>query len=280
VRYGVHLGWHVGGGIAEPEFAVAALQAVEAMGFESVWVGEHAAIPVAPTTRFPGGSDFPYSRDVAIPSPLPWIAHAAAVTATVRLGTQVLVLPHYNPVLLAKEAATVDRLAGGRLLLGVGLGWWPEEAEAVGYPFGQRSARAEEAIAILRAVWTGESFRGVKVLPKPVQSGGVPILVGGTSRAAAQRAGRLGDGWFPYPSGPDALEPVLGAFRDAADRAGRDPRDIEITCPLFPGDGIERRIGAFAEFGVTRLVLPCARFADVGELCDHLSATMAALQIS
>jgi probable F420-dependent oxidoreductase len=295
MRLGVHLGWQVSSGTADPPFSDQALAMIEGLGFESVWVGDHAVIPLSRTTSYPGspGGEFPHPRDVDIPSPLVWIAYAAARTKTLKLGTQVLILPHYNPLLLAKEAGTIDRLSGGRLLLGVGLGWWPEEAEAVGYAFKDRLARMEECVAVLRAIWGGaQSYEGrwsrfsnVRHSPLPVQPGAIPILIGGTSAAAAKRAGRIGDGWFPYPRHPDDLLSLLPELRSAAVAAGREPDSIELTCPLFMTQGdsqteIRRRVGLFERLGAQRLVINCSRVAEIGELERFLTGIQRAVALS
>src|SRR5581483_1658981 len=134
------------------------------------------------------------------------LAFLAGVTDRLYLGTGVLILPQRSPVLCAKESATVDALSGGRLELGIGVGWLREEAEAVGTSFDDRGARTDEAIEVMRALWSEReatfhgkwtTFDRAKSYPKPARSGGPPIHVGGHSRAAARRAGRLGDGWFP-----------------------------------------------------------------------------------
>ena len=279
MRLGVHLGWQVSTGIADPVFSESALAVIEGLGFESVWIGDHAVIPLAPTTSYPGteAGDFPHPRDVAIPSPLIWIAYAAARTKTLKLGTQVLILPHRNPLLLAKEAATIDRLSRGRLVIGAGLGWWPEEADAIGYAFEERVSRMEECVAVMRAIWGGaESYEGrwsrfTNVRNSPLPAGPIPIMIGGTSTAAAKRAGRIGDGWFPYPRHPDELLPLLPEMRSAAIAAGRLPESLELTCPLFVADGesrteLRRRASLFERRGAHRLVISCPRVVDVGLL--------------
>src|SRR4051812_31198778 len=174
----------------------------------------------------------------AIPDPLDWLAFVAGVTTTLRLATGVLLLPQHNPVVLAKRAATIDALSGGRLMLGIGVGWLREEAEAVGVTFTDRGQRTDQYIEAMRALWRdrpatydGEhvSFTGVSSTPAPAQPNGVPIVVGGTSKGAVRRAGRLGDGYFPIGVGPDDLPPLLDAVRREARDADRDPDAIEIT---------------------------------------------------
>jgi len=173
----------------------------------------------------------------------------------------VLILPQRSPVVCAKECATVDRLSGGRLRLGIGVGWLREEAEAVGTTFADRGARTDEYIEAMRVLWreaeptfhgSFTTFDRAKSNPKPAQPGGVPILVGGHSAAAARRAGRLGDGFFPIGLRPDDFTARLEQVRDAATAAGRDPGAIELT---YSGSTKRDRIEQYAELGVSRWVL-------------------------
>ena len=149
-----------------------------------------------------------------------------------------MILPQRNPVILAKELASLDRLSGGRMMLGIGVGWVREEANAVGTSFSDRGQRANEAIEVMRTLWSepvadfkGEytRFSGVISKPKPIQPGGVPIIVGGHSRAAARRAGRQGNGFYPLGVDLDGMVELRGVMEEAARESGRDPAAIEIT---------------------------------------------------
>jgi probable F420-dependent oxidoreductase len=259
VRFGVTYG-NSGPG-AHPEHAVALARLTEEAGFDSLWAVEHAVIPAGFESRYPYSRDgrLPGGEDVPIADPLVWLAFVAAATARVRLATGILILPQRNPVLLAKETASLDVLSGGRLVLGVGVGWLREEFDALGVPWPERGARTEEYVAALRLLWNepAPSFDGrfvafdkAKSYPKPVQPGGVPVVVGGHSDAAARRAGRIGDGFFPAVADPDEVARLVGIARASASEAGRDPDDLEITCgtPRDP-DGIAR----LADLGVARL---------------------------
>ena len=177
-----------------------------------------------------------------------------------------MILPQRNPVVLAKELATIDVMSGGRLSFGVGVGWLAEEFQAVGIPFAERAARTDEAIEVLRTLWADDeaSFDGrfttldrALMFPKPEQRvggrPGVPILVGGHSPAAARRAGRLGDGFFPARATPDDLGPLLDVVRSSATEAGRDPAAIEITAGSVTDLDTARR---FEELGADRLMCP------------------------
>jgi probable F420-dependent oxidoreductase len=208
----------------------------------------------------------PGPEDSPIPDPLIWLSYMAAQSQTLRLCTGVLILPQRNPLVLAKEVATLDVLSKGRVSLGVGVGWLAEEFAALGIPFAERAARTDETVAALRAAWTqspathtGEffNFTDVHVLPQPVQAGGVPIVVGGHTPAAARRAGRLGDGFFPAQSTLEDLPPLLDIMRKSAADAGRDGDAIEVTA----GGGLDlETVKKYADLGVDRLVIPPLAF--------------------
>jgi probable F420-dependent oxidoreductase len=249
--------------------AVELAQAAEAAGFESLWTVEHVVVPARYESRYPysptgkmgsGLEDFP------LPDPLIWLAYVASATRTIKLGTAILILPQRNPVVTAKAVATLDHLAGGgRVLLGVGVGWLAEEFATLGVPFEDRGARTDEYVAAMRALWSQEraSFRGRfvsfdEVFCRPRPAGGrIPIVVGGDTPAAARRAGRLGDGYFPARGAPVAL---FDEMRRAAEAAGRDPADVELTvsAPAAPAE-----IEALARLGVTRVAVPVSSGAGL-----------------
>lgn len=248
-----------------PDQALAVARAAEDHGFESLWTVEHVVVPAGFQTQYPYSKDgkLPGGEDVPIADPLIWLAFVAAHTERIKLGTGILILPQRNPLVLAKEVATLDVLSRGRVLLGVGVGWLKEEFEALGIPFEARGKRTDEHIGALRAAWTqdeptfdGEmvSFKGAKSWPKPAQPGGVPIVVGGHSPAAARRAGRLGDGFFPVGAKPDDLGPLITEMRKAAADASRHADGIEIT--TTGGGSLDAdKVKRFAELGVSRLVI-------------------------
>lgn len=248
--------------LSSPERLAAYSQAAEEVGFESLWVFEHAVIPADYASRYPYNPEGRVTiEDDDIPDPLTLLAFLAGVTTELVLGTGVLILPQRSPVVCAKECATVDVLSGGRLRLGVGVGWLREEAEAVGTNFEDRGARTDEYIDAMRVLWRDPeptfhgrytSFDRAKSNPKPAQTGGVPILVGGHSAAAARRAGRLGDGYFPIGLRPDDFAARVEQMRAAARDAGRDPDGIEIT---YSGGIKPDRVRQFADLGVSRWVV-------------------------
>lgn len=261
----------------DPEDAKRLVQAGEAAGFESVIAVEHVVIPTNYGTRYPydASGRLPGGIDMAWPDPLAWLTYVGALTTKMRLITGVLVLPQRNPVVLAKHLATIDHLTGGRLDLGIGVGWLREEFDAIGIPFERRGARVDEYIQAMRALWDGDdasfngeftSFDGMSCNPKPA-AGRVPIIIGGHSKAAIRRAGRLGDGFFPATGAVLDVADVIKAMRDEAHAAGRDPDQIEVTggCPdALPGSGKDP-LAAVAErerAGMHRIAVPLTAFKD------------------
>lgn len=255
-----------------PENAVALGEAAEEFGIESLWTVEHVVVPKGYQSAYPYSSSgrMPGGENAPIPDPLVWLSYVAARTSTVRLCTGVIILPQRNALLLAKEVATLDVMSGGRVTLGVGVGWLEEEFDALGVPFAERAARTDDIIEALRAAWTEDPashdsvfqpFKDVHVRPAPVQSGGVPIVIGGHTPAAARRAGRLGDGFFPARGDLDSLPGLLREMRDTAAAHGRDPNSIEVTTGgAMDLDGVRR----YADAGVHRLVIPPLAFDPAG----------------
>jgi probable F420-dependent oxidoreductase len=199
-----------------------------------------------------------------------WLSYVAAATSTLRLGTAILILPQRNPVILAKELATLDFLSGGRVLLGVGVGWLKEEYEALGVPWEGRGRRAEESIGAMRALWSQESgsyeggttsFEQCYLRPQPPH-GTIPIHIGGHSQIAARRAGRLADGFFPFGVGRQDVPALLETVRQAAQEAGRDPSAIEVTMDSFVSSGEQALadVKALEALGASRVLIPAGMF--------------------
>jgi probable F420-dependent oxidoreductase len=245
----------------DPAKAVELVQAGEEAGFESAWTVEHTVVPEGYQSAYPysddgkmaGGQD-----DVPLPDPLIWMAYAAAATKRIKLATGIMILPQHNPVVAAKQIATLDHMSGGRVLLGIGVGWMREEFDAIGTPFDDRGPRTDDYVGAMRALWGQEkasyhgdfaSFDNIYCRPQPV-NGSVPIIVGGHSRPAARRAGRLGDGFFPARGAPADL---IAIARESAVEHGRDPNALEVTTSL-PDDLDD--IPAMAAAGVSRLLVP------------------------
>jgi probable F420-dependent oxidoreductase len=253
----------------------------EAAGFESVWGGEHVVLPTRMASKYPYTADgkIPAEPDTPIPDPLIWLAFAAAAAPTLRLGTCILIVPQRNPVVLAKELATLDRLSGGRLELGLGVGWLREEFEALGVPWEHRGERNDEYIAAMRALWSGPhaefhgkfvDFAPVTCSPRPVQRS-IPILVGGDTEAAIARAVRIADGYFPGEGDAVRLGALIARLREAEKRAGREPGRIQVNA-IFGAQMADPVAGArqFADLGVARAMVPAFFFAGPGGL-DRLS---------
>lgn len=255
---------NTGAAAVDPDAAAALGQIAEEAGFDSLWTVEHVVVPAGYESEYPYSKSgkMPGGEESPIPDPLIWLTWMAAATQRIRLATGVVILPQRNPVVLAKELATLDLLSRGRVTFGVGIGWLREEFDAIGVPFDERVARTEETIEVLRVLWNEAeptfkgrftNFEKAKLYPKPAQAGGPPIVVGGHSPAAARRAGRLGDGFFPARGDLTTLPALLEEMRAAATEAGRDPEAIEVTTGgAFDVDGAKR----YADAGVHRLVLP------------------------
>jgi probable F420-dependent oxidoreductase len=256
--------------IVDPDWVLGFGAVCEEAGVESVWGVEHVVVAQEYEPRYPYSESgrMPGNPETVMPDPLEWLAFLAAGTSTVRLGTSVLVLTLHSPAVVAKRVATIDALSGGRMMLGVGIGWQVEEYAAVGVPYSQRGARLDEYVDALRALWRDEyaSFDGrfvrfdrVSSLPKPVQPGGVPIIVGGSSKAAARRAGTRGDGFFPYVISPDDFVARAADVRAAAVDAGRDPDAVELTVwptSWRPGAALDLDLARrYADAGTDRLVV-------------------------
>ena len=253
----------------------------ETAGFESVWGGEHVIIPDAIGSKYPYTADgkIPAEPETPIPDPLIWLAFAAAAAPTLNLGTCILIVPQRNPLILAKELATLDQLSGGRVELGLGVGWMKEEFDALGVPWERRGARNDEYIEAMRALWAGPhaefhgdfvDFPPATCSPRPV-NGSIPVLVGGDTDAAINRAVRIADGYFPGEGDVERLGGLIGRLRSAAQKADRDPNSIEINAMFGvqmgdPVAGIEQ----LAELGVGRIMVPAFFFAGPGGL-DRLS---------
>lgn len=247
----------------DPDVMAAAARHAEKCGFESLYTSEH--IVMYPGATLPGYVPLP--PDLAVADPLECLAHVAAVTSTLLLGTAVLLLPYHHPVVLAKRLATIDVLSRGRMsLLTVGLGVLPGEAAAAGVDFRTRGRRADEAIDVLRLLWGGDaagvSFRGeffslsaVCSFPKPHHGRILPVHVGGSSLAAARRAGRHGDGYFPGGRlTPEQRAEQIAVMRAEAAAAGRDPAALEYT-RWGQIDMTADEVQSRASQGVTRLVV-------------------------
>jgi probable F420-dependent oxidoreductase len=218
--------------------------------------------------------------------PMIALSFAAAATRTIRLATGVLLVPEHNPVALAKQAASLDRLSHGRLALGIGVGWSQEEFAALGIPFERRGARTDEYLAAIRILWredpasfSGEfvNFADIRVNPKPARDGRIPIIVGGNSDAALRRAARTADGWYGFNLADAAsADERITQLRTLCETAGRDPAQVEIAVALDHQPGPQDR-DELATVGVDELVLVATPPADPAQANDWASALQAKL---
>ena len=245
-----------------------AAQRAEQLGFESLWVGEHVLTPVELRQAYPGsgaGGKPPFAPDSRFTEPFATLAHLAAVTTRVRLGTGILILPLHAPMTVARSIATVDVLSGGRLSLGVGVGWMREEFEAVGQDFGTRGRRMDETIAVLdelfgrsRPNFDGEFYvlPEMGFEPKPVQQPRPPVLIGGSSDIALRRAARIGDGWYGGSQSPEEVVDVIARLHSYRQDYGRTHLPFEITVISGWGKGFDAEsTAAYEEAGVHRIVV-------------------------
>jgi len=261
------------GPLANREDITTFAQRAEELGFDSLWVSDHVVVPRAL------GSRYPYNREGSFPVPpdLPFLEavatllYVAGVTQRVKLGTTVLIIPMRNPIVNAKELASLDVLSGGRLILGVGAGWMGEEFDALGVPFEKRGARLDEYIRLYKQLWTEDnpSFHGkfwqiedVGFSPKPLQKPHPPIWVGGHSAAALRRAGRLGDAWHAIGIAPERVREQYEQVLQHAKDAGRDPTGVGLSIrtrlPLKDPPQAIDLLRRYQEAGVSHAVLEIA----------------------
>ena len=263
-------------GVSDPQEVLALGPEAEQMGFDSVWVMDHLFNTGYIRERL---EDRPYYHPMAM------LSYMSATTSRVLLGTSVLVLPYHNPVELAKYAATLDQMSGGRVTLGVGAGAMTEEFEALGIPMRERGSLTNESIAIMKELWTNHSpeyhsrrwdFGDLRFSPKPVQQTGIPLWIGGSSPGALRRTARVGDGWHPTGLSPEDFAIGRQEVSSLAEAAGRDPSAITMSTRVeievhggpssqraasrsrLPGDdsaAMRAGIEAYREAGVEHMVL-------------------------
>ena len=263
-----------------PEGAKAVVEAAEAGGFTTAWTVEHVVVPSGYESKYPydkSGKMAGGAEDFDLPDPLIWLTWAAAHTTTLRLATGILIATQRNPVITAKAVATLDRLSGGRIDLGVGVGWLEEEFNALGVPFAARGKRLDEYIDAIRALWTQDkaSFHGEFVnfdncisRPRPVNAT-VPIVIGGHTKASARRAGARGDAFFPGSATADEIAALVGVMKEEAAEHDRDGDAIPVYAMAMgkPGDSLYARIESLAAVGVTQTIVATFSpgvLADIG----------------
>jgi probable F420-dependent oxidoreductase len=257
----------------------------ESAGFESLWTVEHVVVPSGYESKYPydaSGKMAGGAEEFDLPDPLIWLAFVAAATERIKLGTGILIVPQRNPLVTAKEVATLDALSGGRMILGVGVGWLEEEFDAIGVPFADRGRRHDDYVEAMRALWTQDkasvhntyvSFDNCISRPRPV-NGTVPIVVGGHTAPAARRAARIGNGFFPGSGSLTDLATAFDTMRAECELLGRDPAEIELTAGgggrTF--DDLSARVERLADLGVSRVMLPPLPAEQMHELAAGLEA--------
>ena len=279
------LGLHalgIGSGARRPIIDAVGREA-EARGFTTLWSGEHVVMVDESQSRYPYSAD----GQIAVPADADWLdpliglSFAAAATTTIRVATGVMLLPEHNPVIVAKQAASLDVLSGGRLTLGIGVGWSAEEFAALGVPFSGRGRRMDEYVEAMRTLWRDDvaSYEGstvrfdrVRVNPRPLRDRRIPIVIGGNSETALRRVVRFGDGWYGFNLTPSEALERLGALRGMCESAGRDPVSLRTSVAVIDPTPAQR--DELEGAGLDELVLvagPPDREADVSGWLDALA---------
>lgn len=285
------------GSAASPQAVLHVAERAEALGFDSLWTTERLLYPLKPQTRYAGTPDgsLPDVYKVAL-DPLETLTYVAAHTRRVALGTSVLDMPYYNPVMLARRLTTLDVLSGGRLRVGLGQGWSKDEYDAVGIAPRGLGRRADEFLQVLKAIWTtdpvefhGRHFHVPKsiIQPKPVQKPHPPIYLAAFSPGALKRAATMANGWNPVGAPPDQLKQTMANLKSMAQAAGRDAAKIEVVLranltfapkPLGKGrwmfsgtpDEIKEDVGTARALGVNELIFDPTFSPDVRTESDFL----------
>mgnify|MGYP001428927834 CR=1 FL=1 len=265
MKFGLHFGSR--GVAGNPNSLKSIAQKAETLGYEHFGMSDHVIVATEVKSAYPyseTGKFFAQDTGISLEQ-VTALSFVSAATDRIRLLTSVMVLPHRHPVLAAKMLTTVDVLSKGRLTVGVGVGWMAEEFAALGVPFERRGKRTEEYIEAMRELWTSDlptyngefvNFEGVHCQPRPA-NGTVPIIIGGHSKAAARRAGRLGDGFFPAR---EYVVELVDLVRRTAEEAGRDPDAVEIVTNMPEDEG---EMAILAKSGVTRMMVPVVGLAGV-----------------
>jgi probable F420-dependent oxidoreductase len=262
---------------ARADVIAAVAGAAERTGFATLWAGEHVVMVDEAASRYPYADDgrIAVSADADWLDPMIALTVAAGATDSIRLATGVLLLPEHNPVILAKAAASLDAISGGRLALGIGVGWSREEFAALGIPFEGRGARTDEYIDVIRTLWRDDpasfsgvftSFADIRVNPKPVDLH-IPIVVGGNSDAALRRAARTGDGWYGFNlDGVGDVEERVNRLGELCVENGRRMSELQIAVALVDPKPAER--DQLAALGVDEVVLVAEPPSDPADASD------------
>ena len=247
----------------KPDSITRNIRKAEELGFESAWIGEHLIIPVKSESKYPYSKDgsFPAPLNVPFHDPMLALTYAAAVTTKIKLATGVFVVPLRNAITTAKAVASLDVLSNGRVIFGIGVGWWAEEFAVTGASFKDRALKTREYIELMKELWTKDepsyhgktiNVEGVRFYPKPIQKPHPPIVVGGTSDLAIKRAVRYGDGWYAVARSFDETRELIRKLHEA-ERAADRAKPVEITLSLRTGHPLTLdEVRALAELGVAR----------------------------
>ena len=248
----------------------------EDLGFESFWLPEHPILPVHTTSRYggtPDGSIPPSMGDMA--DALMGLARASAVTSTIKLGTSISLVPEHNPIMQAKQIATLDHFSGGRFLFGIGAGWLKEETEIMGGNFEHRWGQTREAILAMKELWTKDEaefhgryydFPAVICSPKPAHKPHPPVFLGGYASNVFKRVVAWGDGWMPVRVTEEQVKAGRASLDELAEAAGRDPDSIQlIVCNINPDKDLVRR---YEDAGATRVTIPLPLDSGEGSLSE------------
>ena len=267
MKFGIHYSLGVGIHPTGDDYLRIA-QHAEALGYRSVWLGDHIVIPEQIAAPYPYTKDgsVGFARNCPWPDPFVLLAAIGAVTKTILLGTSVVIVPYRNPLHVAKAVATVDLISRGRYQFGVGIGWLKEEFDALGEQFSERAARTREYLQVMKALWSGEtatfqgqyfSFPTLHSNPLPVQKPHPPIIFGGESTPALKRIADLGDGWQPGPTPVEVFRERLGKLRTLMEERGRSMSELSISMIGNVRDLQQDRgkIATFEELGVTEILL-------------------------
>ncbi len=259
---------HIGIGVNTPAYRVDVAfiaRKAEELGFESLWYAEHPAVPVRSESRHPiRASISDLSHFAHFVDPFVALARASGATSSIKLGTAICLVPQRNPLLLAKEIATLDLVSRGRFLFGVGVGWLREETEMMGGDFDHRWTQAREAVLVMKKLWTKDAaehygryyrFPPVRSFPKPAQVPHPPVLLGGMAKNVFKRVAAWGDGWLPNMATPALVREGRAALDDLAADAGRDPASITITVDHSPWPPDWETLHGLAEAGADRVVI-------------------------
>jgi probable F420-dependent oxidoreductase len=262
------------GACSNPDTAARVAQAAEAAGFESVWTGEHVVLPD------PQVPPSPLPPEAPLLDPAVALAYVAAHTKRVKLGTGIIILPQRNPLVLAKELASVDVVSGGRLIFGLGIGYLKPEFDALGIPFDHKGPRSVEYLQAMQAVWTQDkpayqgrfvSFGGIQALPRPVQKPHPPVVIGGHTPEAFRRAVQYGNGWYGFALDVNATAKCVAGLKEAAQAVKRPSGLGELEISITPGPGLDLDAAKrYADLGVQRLI-PFRRAKAEAELLDFIS---------